>query len=214
MFGPHDFDPRRAGFGPFQIPLGPPGTSFGPPFGGGRGWHRRGRARRGNVRAALLALLAERPMHGYEMIQLLAERTNGMWQPSPGSVYPALQLLEDEGLITSQETEGKRLYSLTDQGRAEVERASAEQTPWEEFSEGIDPYHLRLRAEGGQLVMALIQVGHVGRDDQKARALGILADTRRRLYGILAEEDPAAPATDTAEAGEAAPGTEAGEAQA
>jgi DNA-binding PadR family transcriptional regulator len=203
MFGPHDFDPRRGGFGPFQIPLGPPGMPFGPPFRGGR--HRRGRARRGNVRAAILALLGERPMHGYEMIQLLAERTNGMWQPSPGSVYPALQLLEDEGLITSQETEGKRLYSLTDQGRAEAERAAAEQTPWEEFTEGIDPYHLRLRAEAGQLFMALVQVGHVGRDDQKARALGILADTRRRLYAILAEEEPS---------GEAATGAEGGEAQA
>jgi DNA-binding PadR family transcriptional regulator len=205
MFGPHDFDPRRAGFGPFQTPFGPPGAPYGPPF-GGRGWRRRGRARRGNVRAALLALLGERPMHGYEMIQLLAERTNGMWQPSPGSVYPALQLLEDEGLISSQETEGKRLYSLTDQGRAEAERASAEQTPWEEFSDGIDPYHLRLRAEAGQLFMALSQVGHVGRDDQKARALGILADTRRKLYAILAEEDATSGETSEPGAAEASEG--------
>jgi DNA-binding PadR family transcriptional regulator len=205
MFGPHDFDPRRAGFSPFQTPLGPPGAPYGPPF-GGRGWRRRGRARRGNVRAALLALLGERPMHGYEMIQLLAERTNGMWQPSPGSVYPALQLLEDEGLISSQETEGKRLYSLTDQGRAEAERASAEQTPWEEFSDGIDPYHLRLRAEAGQLFMALSQVGHVGRDDQKARALGILADTRRKLYAILAEEDATSGETGEPGAAEASEG--------
>jgi DNA-binding PadR family transcriptional regulator len=207
MFGPHDFDPRRGGFAHFQMPF--PGPPFGPPFGGGRGWHRRGRARRGNVRAAILALLAERDMHGYEMIQLLAERTNGMWQPSPGSVYPALQLLEDEGLIASQETEGKRLYSLTDQGRAEVERGAG-QTPWEEFSEGIDPYHLRLRAEAGQLFMALSQVGHVGRDDQKARALGILADTRRKLYAILAEEESAAPG----ETGEPTSATDAGEGQA
>jgi DNA-binding PadR family transcriptional regulator len=197
MFGPHDFDPRRGGFGPFQMPF--PGPPFGP-F-GGRGGHRRGRARRGNVRAAILALLGERDMHGYEMIQLLAERTNGMWQPSPGSVYPALQLLEDEGLISSQETEGKRLYSLTEAGRAEAERGSAGQTPWEEFSEGIDPYYLRLRAEAGQLFMALSQVGHVGRDDQKARALGILADTRRKLYAILAEEQPEEPASAT-DAGE------------
>jgi DNA-binding PadR family transcriptional regulator len=208
MFGPHDFDPRRGGFGPFQMPF--PGPPFGPPFGGGRGWHRRGRARRGNVRAAILALLGERPMHGYEMIQLLAERTNGMWQPSPGSVYPALQLLEDEGLISSEEAEGKRLYSLTDQGRAEAERGAASQTPWDEFSEGIDPYHLRLRAEAGQLFMALSQVGHVGRDDQKARALGILADTRRKLYAILAEEEPAAPE----ETGEPTAATEGGEGQA
>src|SRR5258707_548942 len=96
---------------------GPWGGSgpWGPPFGGRGGGPR---VRRGNVRAAILALLAERPMHGYEMIQELEARTNGLWRPSAGSIYPTLQLLEDEGLVTGEESEGKRRFTLTDGGRA------------------------------------------------------------------------------------------------
>src|SRR5262245_33583576 len=96
---------------------------FGPGFGrghwgGGRGRGPRGgrRGRRGDVRTALLALLSERPMHGYEMIQQLDERTGGIWKPSPGSVYPTLQMLEDEGLVTSTQSEGRKLFTLTDEG--------------------------------------------------------------------------------------------------
>src|SRR5438067_13394684 len=96
----------------------------------GTGFARRGRrggpgrrARRGDVRAAALALLSERPMHGYEMIQELEERTDGVWRPSPGAVYPALQLLEDQGLVTADAGAGKRLFSLTDAGREEAEKA-------------------------------------------------------------------------------------------
>ncbi|WP_243274776.1 PadR family transcriptional regulator, partial [Streptomyces albus] len=102
----------RAGFGPFGPPFGGP---FGAgPFGGrGRGGPR-GRARRGDVRASILALLKERPMHGYEMIQEIAERSGGAWKPSPGSVYPTLQLLEDEGLIASESEGGKKHFSLTE----------------------------------------------------------------------------------------------------
>src|SRR5512138_1738522 len=107
-----------------------PGPDFGPgPGGHGRGWgpgrgsdwgpgrgrgRGRGRRGRGDVRAALLALLAERPMHGYEMIQELDARTGGIWRPSPGSVYPTLALLEDEGLVTSDTSEGRKRFSLTD----------------------------------------------------------------------------------------------------
>src|SRR5919199_6125988 len=101
----------------------------GPPFGRGAP-----RVRRGNVRAAILALLAERPMHGYEIIQELESRTGGVWRPSPGSVYPTLQLLEDEGLITSEESGGRRRFSLTDEGRAEAQRET-EAPPWAEFDE-------------------------------------------------------------------------------
>ena len=105
---------RRAAFGP-----------FGPPFGvadpseadAGRGGGR-GRARRGDVRASILALLKDRPMHGYEMIQEIGERSGGAWKPSPGSVYPTLQLLEDEGLIISASEGGKKLFTLTDPGRS------------------------------------------------------------------------------------------------
>ena len=107
--------------------LWPGGPGFGPGFGprhhdrGGRG----GRGgRRGDVRAAVLALLTERPMHGYEMIQELDQRTGGVWRPSPGSVYPTLQLLEDEGLIKSDEGAGRKAYTLTEAGQTEAHRGS------------------------------------------------------------------------------------------
>jgi DNA-binding PadR family transcriptional regulator len=176
---------RHAAFGPWGPPFEPPGGPWG--FRGrGRG---RGRARRGNVRAAILALLAERPMHGYEMIQELANRTSGMWQPSPGSIYPALQLLEDEGLITSQQTEGKRLFSLTDAGRAESERQPSDQAPWEEVTEGVNPAMFDLRRAIFQVGAAVMQVVHAGSESQQAQALEILTDTRRRLYSILAQDE-------------------------
>src|SRR6478735_6661636 len=89
--------------------------SRGPRYGRGRGGPR---ARRGDVRAAVLALLDERPMHGYEMIKELEERTQGAWVPSPGSIYPTLQLLEDEGLIRGEESDGKRRFALTDAGKS------------------------------------------------------------------------------------------------
>ncbi len=189
--GMHDHDDVHAAFGPWQIPLGPRGP-FGPP--GPFGWHvhgpfARGRARRGDVRAAILALLAERPMHGYEMIQELSGRTGGMWRPSPGSVYPTLQMLEDEGLITSQATEGKRLFSLTDAGREEAARQPAEQAPWEQVAAGVDEATLRMRDAVFQVGAAVMQVLHAGTEEQKAKALEVLTETRRRLYSILAEDE-------------------------
>jgi DNA-binding PadR family transcriptional regulator len=139
------------------------------------------------VRAAILALLAERPMHGYEMIQELINRTGGVWRPSPGSVYPALQLLEDEGLITSQEAEGKRLFSLTESGRAEAEQGA--QAPWDEVTEGVDPTNLKLRDTAFQVGAAVMQVATAGSEAQKGKALEVLTEARRRIYSILAEDE-------------------------
>jgi DNA-binding PadR family transcriptional regulator len=185
--------PGRPGFGRWQPPFGPWGGPFGPGgpgFGPGFGRHHRGgRARRGNVRAAILALLAERPMHGYEMIQELTNRTGGVWRPSPGSVYPALQMLEDEGLISSQEAEGKRLFSLTEAGRAEAERQGSTQAPWDEVTEGVDPTNLKLRDTAFQVGAAVMQVATAGSEAQKARALEVLSEARRRIYSILAEDE-------------------------
>ena len=162
----------------------PPG-----PWGfGGRG-RGRGRRGRGDVRAAILALLAERPMHGYEMIQELEARTGGVWRPSPGSVYPTLQLLEDEGLIVGEEAEGRRRFTLTDAGRAEAERQG--QTPWEQVTAGVAPAAWSLRDAIGQIVQASWSVAHAGTEAQQAKALEILNDSRRRLYAILAEGDEA-----------------------
>jgi DNA-binding PadR family transcriptional regulator len=176
--------------------FGPPGHPPFPPLppgpwghrGRGRGQGRRGR---GDVRAAILALLAERPMHGYEMIQELESRTGGVWRPSPGSVYPTLQLLEDEGLIAGEEGEGRRRFTLTDAGRAEAER-QGQRAPWEEVTAGVAPAAWNLRDAIAQTAQAAWSVGSAGSEAQQARALEILNDARRRLYAILAEDDQAA----------------------
>ncbi|MCV6971581.1 PadR family transcriptional regulator, partial [Mycobacterium bohemicum] len=154
------------------------------------GWRRGGgggRGRRGDVRAAILALLAERPMHGYEMIQQIAERSNELWRPSPGSVYPTLQLLDDEGLISASESEGsKKLFELTEEGRAEAGKIST--PPWEEIAEGADPGHINLRAAVGQLFGAVAQSAHTATADQQQRVVEILNTARREIYGILGED--------------------------
>src|SRR4051794_7955943 len=154
------------------------GGGFGPGF-GGRGRGRGGRRmKRGNVRAAILALLAERPMHGYEMIQELESRTGGLWRPSPGSVYPTLQLLEDEGLISGRESSGKRLFALTDTGRAEAEGGARRPPPWAEITEDAGEAATHFHAAMGQLMMAIRQVMHAGNEGQRERALDVINDAR------------------------------------
>jgi DNA-binding PadR family transcriptional regulator len=158
-----------------------------PDMTGGRGRHRGRGTRRGDVRAAVLALLAERPMHGYELIQQIEERSGGRWRPSPGSVYPTLQMLADEGLVTGDESGGRRLFTLTEAGTAQAQRHAAD-APWTQ--RGSDPEWEAVRQvmeELGQLGMAVRQVVSVGTDEQRAEILGAVADVRRRAYRLLAE---------------------------
>ncbi|CAG6398124.1 PadR family transcriptional regulator [Streptomyces cocklensis] len=174
----------RAAFGPFGPPFG--GGPFGP---GGRGrGGPRGRARRGDVRASILALLKDRPMHGYEMIQEIAERSGGAWKPSPGSVYPTLQLLEDEGLISSASEGGKKLFTLTEAGAQEAE--AGPEAPWEDADRGVDWDAMNeIRKAGGGLVEAFRQVWATGTPEQREKALTVVNDARKRLYLILADEE-------------------------
>lgn len=163
------------------------------PGGHGRGAHHGGRSRRsrrGNLRLAVLALLTEHPMHGYEMIQELEKRTSGFWRPSPGSIYPILQMLEEEGLIASQDVEGRRRFTLSDAGRTEAESAvSAEKAPWDEVTGDIDPAYVKMRTAVGQIHTAAMQVAESGAEQDKEKAVEILKDARRKLYAILAEAD-------------------------
>ncbi|MFG3249996.1 PadR family transcriptional regulator [Streptomyces sp. NPDC048187] len=195
-FGRGGFDGRRAAFGPFGPggPGGGPGGPFGPGFGHGGPWGGRGRggprgrARRGDVRASILALLKDRPMHGYEMIQEIAERSGGAWKPSPGSVYPTLQLLEDEGLIASASEGGKKLFALTEAGRTAAEEGP--EAPWEEASRGVDWEALNdVRQAGFGLMEAFGQVWKTGSKEQREKALAVIGDARKKLYLILADED-------------------------
>ncbi|WP_328424595.1 PadR family transcriptional regulator [Micromonospora sp. NBC_00389] len=180
---------RRRGFG---FPPGPHGHGHGGPGGpwGGRG-RGRGRGRRPNVRGTVLALLTERPMHGYEMIQEIDSRTGGAWRPSPGSIYPTLQLLEDEGVIVASTEEsggGRKRFAVTEAGQAEATEA-AQTPPWAEFAEDtVNSWH-DIRDAGTQAMSALRQVMMNGTDDQRERAAKVLDETRRKLYAILAESE-------------------------
>ncbi|BBY51131.1 hypothetical protein MARA_45990 [Mycolicibacterium arabiense] len=189
------FTPGGPGFGPgfgFGGGFGPggPGFGFGP---GGRGGRRGGprgggRGRRGDVRAAILTLLVERPMHGYEMIQEINERSQQLWKPSPGSVYPTLQLLVDEGLIVSTESDGsKKLFELTDDGRATAEKI--ETAPWDAITQDADPGAVNLRSAVGQLMGAVAQSAHAASPDQQQRVVDIVNNARREIYQILGETE-------------------------
>lgn len=195
--GPHG--PHGGPHGPHG-PAGPHGVPFPPPPPGvppmpdlfGPGMLPPGvapKVRKGDVRAAALALLAEGPCNGYQIIQEIAERSHGVWRPSPGSVYPALQQLEDEGLVRAKEEAGRRTYQLTDEGRAHVaahEQALAE--PWAAVAESVSEEMVDLRTLFLRLAMALRQVAQAGTPDQHQRAGRILADARRSLYRLLAED--------------------------
>jgi DNA-binding PadR family transcriptional regulator len=171
----------------------------GPPFwGGGRGawgdvfygrapWAGR-KARRGDVRTAVLAVLQDKPMHGYDVIRELEERSGGMWRPSPGSIYPTLQMLEDEGLVSGEEQDGKKIYSLTNQGRTELQERrerAGDAAPWDlgQVPEGF----AKLRDAGFQLLGATMQVARAGNADQVEKATEILSDARKRIYELLAQ---------------------------
>lgn len=127
-------------------------------------------------------------MHGYEMIQEIKERSGDLWRPSPGSVYPTLQLLADEGLINDEGSGSRRLYALTEEGRAAA--AKIETPPWEEIARDADPRDVSLRDAIGQLMGATVQVGQAATDDQKRRAVEVLNKARRELYAILGEDTP------------------------
>jgi DNA-binding PadR family transcriptional regulator len=140
------------------------------------------------VRAAILTLLAEQPMHGYQMIQEIAERSMDLWRPSPGSVYPTLQLLVDEGLVVGTETDGsKRLFELTDDGRAAAEKIAT--PPWQEIADGVDPGQVNLRTAVDRLFGAVAQAADAASPEQQQRIIDVVNNARREVYGILGEAD-------------------------
>jgi DNA-binding PadR family transcriptional regulator len=169
---------RRPPHGPGDIPFGVRGM-----FRRG-GWGRE-RIRRGEIRPLVLSVLATRPMHGYEVMQELETRSGGRWRPSAGSVYPTLQLLSDEGLVTSEEIDGRRVYSLTEQGRAAA-AANPAPSPWDE--RGVDGED-DLRRLGAQLMGAVMQVHEVGTQRARRETTRILTDARRQIYRLLAEDE-------------------------
>ena len=191
--GPHEHRHRGGhrgrgpwgGFGPGG-PFGPGGMPF------GRGFGRPRKAKRGDVRAAILALLAEEPRNGYQIIQEIAERSEGGWKPSPGAVYPALQQLTDEGLVRAEETDGRKTFTLTEAGRAYIEAHPDEvRAPWEDMTPDIGDDVHELFDLSRQAASALFQLAQTGTDGQVRQAKQVLTETRRKLYQILADGDPA-----------------------
>ena len=162
-----------------------PGGGFN--MGPGQFFPGRAKMGRGGVRAAILYLLAEEPMHGYQIIQELSERTHGLWQPSPGAIYPTLQQLDDEGLVRVDEQEGKKVYALTDEGRQQVDSES--EAPWARMCPPFDSELIGLRDLAFQVGAAVMQVAHAGDEAQLAKAKEVLEDARRRIYQVLADTD-------------------------
>lgn len=202
--GPQGRGSRRGGFpgGPFGPPMPPfppgfapggPGGHFGPrgPFGPGGPR----RARRGDVRTAILQLLAEEPMNGYQVIATLEERTEGAWKPSPGAVYPSLNQLEDEGLVETFYNEGAKAYRLTNAGREAPEVGSETPRPWEAFRDANQPSHPQSAGQVwvayGELAHALKALTRTGTQAQHQAAAAAIAEVQRTVYGLLAQPSEA-----------------------
>ncbi|WP_395658581.1 PadR family transcriptional regulator [Nocardioides sp.] len=196
--------PPWGGFGPHGS--GRPGNPGPPPwvaglFGLAQGDRQRGpRVRRGDVRSAILDVVrvareGGEEINGYQVIQQIAERSNGAWRPSPGSVYPTIQQLEDEGLLETADANGRRSLRLTTAGEQYVVERAAELAavwaPFEEPEREEDGAVADLRPEIGQVMGAVWQIVTTGSDQQRRAAVEILVDTRRRLYGVLADGDDA-----------------------
>ena len=185
-----DRDGRTAGRRHHHPRRGHP-AAFDGPTGHRRGG--RGRAARGDVRAAVLLLVAEQPMHGYQLMQAIADRSGGRWTPSPGAIYPTISQLEDEGLVTVTAEAGRKLVTLTEAGRRHVD---------EHRQTGADPFAghdatgpgADLRGPVEQLHAAVREIARTGTDTQRAAAAAVLADARRSLYLLLAD-GPEAPGT-------------------
>jgi DNA-binding PadR family transcriptional regulator len=202
MFGHHVYTTHggRCGRGPGshrERAFGP-GYGFGgfgpggPGWGGGQFGRGRGRkARRGDIRTAALLLLAEEPRNGYQIMQEVQERSDGVWRPSPGSVYPALQQLEDEGLIRSQESDGRKLFALTDAGRDYLkDRGEDKAAPWEQMSGDVSDQAVALGKLIREVASAFVQIMRTGSEAQMEEARKVLAAARRDLYRILGEGEP------------------------
>ncbi len=143
---------------------------------------------RGDVRAAILELLAEEPMHGYQIIREIETRSHGVWKPSAGSVYPTLQMLADEGMVEVEESEGRKTYRLTDAGRDEASEDGGRPAPWETAAAQTAGRAVELPKAASKLAQAVGQVVRGGSPEQIDAAIKVVDDARRKLYSILAEE--------------------------
>jgi DNA-binding PadR family transcriptional regulator len=178
------------------------GGGFGGP--GGAWWFGQGgpggagpkppKASRGDVRAAILAVLSDGPRNGYQIMSEIEERSGGAWRPSPGAVYPALSQLADEGLIVGEESGGRRSYQLSDAGREYItEHPEAARGAWESQAQQEAWQLPGLFTVAARLGGSIVQVAHAGTPSQVRAAEELLEQTRRKLYQILAEDPSGEP---------------------
>jgi DNA-binding PadR family transcriptional regulator len=189
LFAMHRGGPRG---GAFRGPWGDfgPGAMF---AGGPRGFRGHGKARRGDIRTAALLLLADEPRNGYAIMQEIEDRSNGVWRPSPGSVYPALAQLEDEGLIRSEEVDGRKRFAITDAGREHVAaRPPDAPAPWDTLAGGVSQDVQELLGLMRQVAIAATQLVQTATENQLVEAKKVLSETRRAIYKILADGEDAA----------------------
>lgn len=180
----------RHRMGPMEMMGGPgPRGGFRFGFGGPEMGGARMRARRGHVKAAILGLLNEEPRHGYDIISEIEKRSNGIWKPSPGSIYPTLQVLEDQGLIVGSDSEGKRVYSITDAGRSDLENLPDGGFSWDNFGDNVFGGASNLRDQMMQLGGAVMQVVAGGNASQMEEVSKLLVETKKKVFRLLAEDD-------------------------
>jgi len=148
-----------------------------------------GRMGRGDIRTAILVALTDAPMHGYQIIQAIETRSGGAWKPSPGSIYPTLQLLADEGLVTAEQDGERKVYSLTEAGTAAAAESASGPLPWHSRMSADAEHRMALPKAGAKLAQAMTQVAHSGTREQTERAIAIVDEARRKLYSILAEDE-------------------------
>jgi DNA-binding PadR family transcriptional regulator len=186
--------PPQPGWGRPGPPPGGPGFGFATfvPGGPQPGFRRGPKARRGDVRVAVLALLAEQPLNGYQLIQEIGRRSGGVWKPSSGSVYPTLQQLEDEGLVRAVDSGNRRVFELTEAGQEYVADAPDElAAPWDAMADTVDDEAVELWDLLSQVSAATGQVVQAGGAEQVGQTRQVLVDARRAIYRILADADPA-----------------------
>ena len=148
-----------------------------------------GRMGRGDIRTAILVALTEAPMHGYQVIQAIEKSSGGAWKPSPGSIYPTLQLLADEGLVTAEQDGERKVYSLTEAGKEAAAESASGPLPWHTRMSADREERIALPKAGAKLAQAMTQVAHSGTPEQTERAIAIVDEARRKLYAILAEDE-------------------------
>ena len=177
---------------PYDLAFDAPDGRGHPGHRGHRGGRGRGapRARRGEVRNGVITMLAEGPKHGYQLIQEMSDRSGGAWAPSPGSIYPILQRLSEAGVVEAEDVEdGRRIFRLTAVGQVAAERlAQRGDAPWVTVGASESDEAKELRVLTGQLGAAVTQVAQVATPDQLVRAAAIVAESRRKLYALLAED--------------------------